>query len=342
MNDQRNPMAAVSQTRPSGGAPRWLLVGTGDIVRKRVAPALASRLAGVCGGRERAAALAQQHGAAEVFVDLETALRETTAEAVYVATQVDRHRPEALAAIAAGKHVLIEKPLALSGDDAQQICAAAGAAGVTAGCAFYRRLFPRYADLQRLVQSGALGQIVMVRTCNWSWFRPGAEDPKLWRVQPARSGGGPLADMGSHLLDLIVGLFGVPERVFARCNTLAHDYAVEDTASVIMTMPGGAHATASIAWSSKTWRHEFEVIGTEGKVLWAPGDSGPVTLTIGRDVQELDLPNADNVHQPLVDDFEAAVASSRPPAVPLAAAVATNRLLDAIYESSQARREVEV
>ena len=325
----------------AGDTVQWLLVGTGDIVRKRVGAALAPRLCGVCGGRERAAAIAKDHGATEVFDDLDTALRNTAANAVYVATPVHRHRREALAAIAAGKHVLIEKPLGLDGDDAQQIRDAAAGAGVTAGCAYYRRCFPRFAHLAQLLDRNALGRIVMVRTCYWSWFGPDPDDPKRWRVDPSRSGGGPLADMGSHMFDLLIALVGMPRSVFAVCNTLAHEYDVEDTAAVVMTLDNGAQVTADFGWNSKTWRHEFEIIGTEGKVLWAPADTGKVTVTLGRDIQELDLPNADNVHRPLVEDFEKAATSTRPPIVPLENAVSTNRLLDAIYRSSRSHREVE-
>ena len=321
---------------------RWLLVGTGDIVRKRVGAALAPHLVGVCGGRERAEAIAGEPGATEVFDDLDRALRETSADAVYVATPVHRHRSESLAAVSAGKHVLIEKPLGIDGDDAQQIHDAAASAGVTAGCAYYRRCSPRFAHLAQLLESDALGRIVMVRLCFWSWFRPAADDPKLWRVAPALSGGGPLADMASHMFDLVIALFGLPRSVSANCATLAHDYAAEDTASAIMTLQHGAQLAASIGWSSRTWRHEFEVIGTEGKVLWSPADAGKVTITMGRDIEEMVLPSAENVHQPLVDDFETAIAAGRPPIVPLEDAVATNRVLDAIYESSRSRRAVEL
>ena len=182
----------------------------------------------------------------------------------------------------------------------------------------------------------------MVRTCYWSWFGPEHDDPKRWRVDPFRSGGGPLADMGSHMLDILIALFGMPRSVLAYCDTLAHDYPVEDTAAVIMTLQNGGQVTASFGWNSHTWRHEFEVIGTEGKVLWAPADTGKVTVTMGRNVQELDLPNADNVHQPLVDDFENAVTSGRPPMVSLGNAICTNRLLDAIYQSSRSHREIKI
>ena len=325
-----------------GNPVQWLLVGTGDIVHKRVGAALAPRLRGVCGGRGRATAIAHEHGASEVFDNLDTALQETSANAVYIATPVHRHRPEALAAIAAGKHVLIEKPLGVSGDDAQQIGDAAASAGVTAGCAYYRRCFPRMAHLASLLNENTLGRIVMVRMNYWSWFDPEADDPKRWRLEPSHSGGGPLADMGSHMFDQLIALFGVPESVSASCATLAHDYAVEDTAAVIMTLDNGAQVSGSFGWNTRTWRHEFEVIGTEGKVFWAPADTGMVTVTIGRDVVEYDLPNADNVHQPLVTDFEEAVHQSRPPIAPVSVATSTNRLLDAIYRSSRDRREVAV
>lgn len=322
----------------------WLCVGTGDIVKKRAAAALAQAprgaLAGVCGGAERAAEIAKDHGAPETHADLDQALAETLADAVYIGTPVHRHRTEALRAIKAGKHVLVEKPLGLDAEDARAIAAAAREAGVTAACAYYRRAFPRYAHLKKLLADQTLGRIVMVRTAYWGWFAPAADDPKRWRVDKALGGGGPLADMGTHMFDLLIGLFGMPESVFANCSTLAQDYTVEDTATAIFTLPGGAQSVATFGWNSKTWTHEFEVIGTEGKVLWRPADAGGVVVTIGREVETLDLPGAENVHLPLVADFNEAVLDQRAPLCPLDEAVKTNVLLDAIYESAATNRPV--
>jgi predicted dehydrogenase len=301
---------------------KWLLIGTGDIVRKRVAAAIGDGLTGVCGGSGRAAAIAEEFQATEVYDDVATAIAQTAADAVYVATPVHRHADEAVAALEAGKHVLVEKPLATSAAEAQRITEAAAAAGRTAGCAYYRRCAPRYAHLRQLIADGTLGKVVSVRTCYWGWFSPDADDPKRWRVDPALSGGGPLADMGSHMIDLIIGLFGLPASVAAYSATLANDYAAEDSAALCMTLENGAHVSANFGWHSKTWRHELEVVGSEGKVLWAPADAGPVTVTVGRDVQEVELPVASNVHRPLVEDFE------------------TNRVLDAIYASSASDRKV--
>lgn len=323
----------------------WLLVGTGEIVRKRVAAALASsaggRLVGICGGLDRARTIAAQYGIGEVYDQLDHALASTRADCVYLATPVGRHSQEALKALAAGKHVLVEKPLGLDGADARRIAdAAARAPALRCGCAYYRRLFPRFAHLKGLVACGALGKIVLVRTSYSAWFQPQAGDPKAWRVDRLQGGGGPLADMGSHMFDLLIGLFGLPETVFARTATLVHDYAVEDSSAVLMTLPGGTQVMASFAWSSKAWLHDFEVVGARGGVRWAPADTGRVALTLDGETQELDLPHAPNVHGPLIADFNRAVLEHGQPVAPVAEAWKTNLLLDAIYRSAETREEI--
>jgi predicted dehydrogenase len=322
---------------------RWLCVGTGDLVRKRSAAALAQapggRLVAVCGGIDRARQIGTPLGAA-AFEDMSSALQQSGANAVYIGTPVHRHRDEALRAINAGMHVLVEKPLALSGDEAQQIADAAQKRGVAAACAYYRRLFPRYLLLRDMIRREELGRIVHVRTVNASWFNPAADDVKHWRVEKAQSGGGPLADVGTHMLDLIVGLFGQARSVYALCDTLVQGYDVEDSASLLLTLNNGAHVSAHFGWNTRTWCHEFEVVGSEARVLWRPADTGDLIITRGRDTTNLPCPSHDNVHLPLVQDFNEAVASGRAPACPVDDAVRTNRLLDAVYQSAQQGRPV--
>ena len=82
--------------------------------------------------------------------------------------------------------------------------------------------------------------------------------------------------------------------------------------------------------------HELEIIGSEGKIRWAPMDNGPVVTTIGgTPPQTTEMPNAGNVHLPLVEDFVRAVAEARPPAVTVEEALKTNFLMDAVYESAR-------
>lgn len=321
----------------------WLVVGTGDLVRKRVARAVASasdsRLVGIVGQRDRARELAAEWNV-HVYEDLEQGLATTNARAVYIATSVDRHVDLAITAMRHGRHVLIEKPLGLSATDAARAVSEADSAKVVAGCAYYRRCTPRYQHARETVQRGDLGQIIAVSMCYRAWFAPEPSDPKHWRVVKNRSGGGPMADMGSHMFDVLIGLLGMPRSVLAKVRTLTHRYEVEDSAAIVMEMPHGAQVTASFHWNSKSWANDFEIIGTEGSLKWSPFDAGPVILARGRERQEFDLPPAENVHQPLVEDFVAGVQSRGEPVVPLREAVKTNVLLDAIYRSAKIGDEV--
>ncbi|MFH1738138.1 MAG: Gfo/Idh/MocA family oxidoreductase [bacterium] len=324
---------------------RWLLVGAGDISQKRVASALSSTqssiITGVCDIREENARnLSQEVAAKEVYTEFENALATTSADAVYLATPVWLHAKHTLAALSARKHVLIEKPLGLNSKESHQVVDAAERSDFRVGCAYYRRCFPRYRHAKQMLANQEFGQIVLVRLIYHSWFDPSETDPKYWRVLRSQSGGGVLSDMGSHMFDILIGLFGLPKSVYAKCENLVHQWDVEDCASILMTLENGALVTASFNWNSKTWRHEFEIVGTEAKINWLPCDSGPVTKTVGREVQELDLPNANNVHQPIVDDFIDAILRNRDPICPVAEAAKTNILLDAVYRSAEENREI--
>jgi predicted dehydrogenase len=224
--------------------------------------------------------------------------------------------------------------------DAAQAVEAARDRNLRAGCAYYRRCSLRFAHAEEMIRRGEFGRIVLVRMAYSSWFNPSPDDPKYWRVVRSKGGGGVLADMGSHMFDVLIGLFGMPVKVIAETKTLIHPYEVEDTAAVLMELPGGAPVVAGFCWNSKTWAHEFEIIGTEARLTWSPYDSGKVVKTVGREAEELELPYPANVHRPLVDDFARAVRSGGDPAVPLTEALKTNILLDAVYESSRERKEI--
>jgi predicted dehydrogenase len=326
---------------------RWLLVGAGDIAKKRVAPALAgipgSEITAVCDPREDAAVeLAGMFDVKRVYSDIEFALKDAPADAVYLATPVGLHAEQAIAALQSGRHVLIEKPLGLTSAECARVVEAAERSDTRAACAYFRRFSPRYEHLREMLAKGEFGQVIAIHMTYQSWFSPAADDPKYWRVVRAKSGGGALSDMGSHMFDVMAGLFGLPASVFARCENLTQGWDVEDSTAAVMKMANGALATASFNWNSKTWRHEFDVVGTEARVTWLPYDSGPVVKTVGREKEILELPNPENVHWPLIEDFVDAVQNNRPPRYPLAESAAANTVLDAIYQSAAEGREVEV
>lgn len=322
----------------------WLIVGAGDITNKRVAPAIdaepTSKITAVC---DTAAERAQQLGdkySAKAYTNLDEALNDSDIEAVYIATPVNLHVPHAVKALAHDKNVLVEKPLALSYAQAQELVEAEKKSKGKCGVAYFRRLSPRYEMAEEMIRTGEFGQIVLMRITFFSWFNPEPADPKYWRVVPEKSAGGALSDMGTHMFDVMIGLFGLPERVFARLETLTHPYKVEDSATIMMKYTDGPQVIASFNWNSKTWSHEFEIVGTEAKVKWHPYDGPNILKTVGRDIKDVPLPNHDNVHYPLIADFVSSIDQGKEPKVTAAEAAKTNLLLEAILLSSQQGKEI--
>ena len=325
---------------------RWLVVGTGDIANKRVLPALdaepRSEVAAVCDTEQARAEAAAAPRRARVFADYEAALGMEEVDAVYLCTPIALHVPHAVRALAAGKHVLVEKPVALNHAQAQELVAASRGSGRRCGVAYFRRFAPKYALAEEMLKAGEFGRVVLVRMTYFSWFNPARDDPKYWRVEPEMSGGGPLSDMGTHMFDVLIGLLGSPVDVVGRVETLVHDYAAEDSCVALLRLEGGAQCMAGFHWNSKTWSHEFEIVGTEAKLKWHPYDSDSVVKTVGRDIREIATPNHPNVHYPLIEDFVDAVLEGRDPRITPAEAAKTNRVIDALYSSSREGRPVRI
>lgn len=322
----------------------WLIVGTGDIAKKRIIPALEaephSSIKAVCDlVAERAEEIACKYQARS-YASLNQALKDREIEAVYISTPVFLHVPHAIQALKAGKHVLLEKPVGISYTQACELLNVAKTVKGRCGVAYFRRFYPRYCMAKEMLQRGEFGQVVLIRMTYFSWFSPAKDDPKYWRVIPEKSGGGPLSDMGTHMFDVMIGLFGLPKSVFAKVETLTHTYKVEDSSVAIMNYENGMQVIASFHWNSRTWSHEFEIIGTEAKMKWHPYDGSKVIKTIGRDIEEIELPNHENVHYPLIEDFVSSIIEGREPQVSVEEAAKTNLLLDAIYLSAGEGREV--
>ena len=323
---------------------KWLLVGTGDIANKRIAPAIESEprselYAVMDIFEERANAFVRRYPV-RVFTNFEKAISDPSVDTVYIATPIFLHKEQSARALRAGKHVLCEKPLALNTKEADEIVEAAVHSDKKLGVAYFRRFYPRYRMAQEMLKKGEFGQIILVRMTYFSWFNPSEDDPKYWRVIPEKSGGGPISDMGTHMIDVLVGLFDMPISVYAKAETLTHQYKVEDSVSIIMKLENGAHVVATLNWNSKTWSHEFEIIGTEAKVKWCPYDGPKIVKTVGKEINEIDMPNHDNVHYPLIEDFVSSVLEERAPLVTAEEALKTTKVVDAIYESAKKGREI--
>jgi predicted dehydrogenase len=318
---------------------RWAVVGVGDIARKRVMPAIAADGAAselyACVTRDpRKLADLSHSGPKRVYERIEQALTDNAVDAVYLATPVFLHASHALAALEAGKDVLVEKPFAISAAEAERVLAAARRNRRRLAVAYFRRFWPHFERAKAILASGQLGQIVHVRATFQSWYDPDPADPKAWRVRRSLSGGGVLADAGSHRLDLLAWWFGAPRRVFAEVSTLTHQYDADDSARLLIDFASGVRASASFHWNARTWADEIHVSGTQGQLALTPCDGGTLTLTIdGRQHVET-LPRPDNGHAALIADFARAILDGRPPRFDGEDGLVASRIMDAAYESS--------
>jgi predicted dehydrogenase len=327
----------------------WGLVGTGAIASKRVTPALKadgnSELVAVCDiSEQRARDLAVRYGVPRVYTSFEELLGDSRVDAVYLATPVFLHGPQAIRALKAGKHVLVEKPMALTLAEAEEMIGAAREAGLTLATAYYRRFFPKVRRTQQIIGEGILGKVLCVVSIYHTWYNPHPDDPGAWRLSKQQAGGGVLWDMGSHRFDLLIGLFGMATEVWAVAETLAHEYQVEDTASVYLKLGNGAQCVSTWQWSSQTWVDHLSIIGTHGKIVMEPVDSPNLTLYVGagrsqeRFDEQIALP--ENVHLPMIQDFTDSVLSGVDPVEVGEEGLKVNRVLAAIEESAASGRIV--
>ena len=305
----------------------WLVIGIGDITRKRVLPAILAE------PRSRLHALltrdprkAEAYAGALAFTDLAAALRDPAIDAVYVASPVAMHAEQTIASLRAGKHVLCEKPVALSLAQAESMAAAAREASEQSGrvcaVAYSRRLYPKLIRAEQLIAEGAIGQPVLAEANYHGWL----ESPdRGWLKDPALAGGGPLYDVGSHRIDACNFLFGRPVRATGLLSNALHDLAVEDSATTLVEYADGIHAVIDVRWNSRIQRDQFRIVGTEGELDLSPLN-GPTLRILASDGKLLEeqLPTHANVHYPLIENFVSAVLDHIPVACPIEQAVWTD------------------
>ncbi len=325
-------------------------MGAGDIAERVMAPAMraaaGAELVAVM-RRDRAAAegFAERHGARHAYDSVAALVADPDVEAVYVATPNDRHLPDALAAAAAGRDVLVEKPLTLTVAEAETMIAACDAAGVRLATCFYQRFNARHREIRRLLEDRRIGQVTAVRV-NFSSRSP--DRPGAWRQDPAKGGGGSFTDTAVHALDLLRFLFGEIREVAAFLDTLAARHAVEDTASVILRLDDGIQAVVTSHWSvedSAPGRSSVvEIGGTDGTIVsWPLHDKfshGTLLVATATGEEEILVPDQ-STHIALLDAFAIARAEGRPFPVTGADGLAAQRILAAVSDSAATGRVVQ-
>jgi predicted dehydrogenase len=192
-------------------------------------------------------------------------LRDDRVEVISIATPHPSHAPLAIAALEAGRHVIVEKPMTLSLEEADQMIATSRRRERKLGVIFQRRFWPASLRVADAIHAGKLGKIVSGE-CELSWWRTERyyrQDP--WRGRWDTEGGGVMVNQGIHALDLFQWYMGEPELLWARWANLSHPYIeVEDNVAAAVQFKGGALGVIRMTTSSRVSRTRVTVHGDNG------------------------------------------------------------------------------
>lgn len=248
---------------------RWGLVGASTIAGNHMVPALrkaGQEISSVMSGTEaRASAFAAEHGIGQATTDLDVLLADPGIGAVYISSTNEKHFAQAMAAIRAGKHVLCEKPLAMSLADAREMVGAAERAGLIFATNHHLRCSGSHRAIRALVDAGRVGRVLSLRIFHAVKLPQALQG---WRINDAAAGGGVIPDIVVHDADVARFLLGEsPETVVAQMCASGLGEGVEDSAMTVWTMPSGAMVMAHESFTHPFAGTALEVHGTLGSIF---------------------------------------------------------------------------
>lgn len=267
-------------------------------------------------------------------------------DAVIIATPSGQHYAQAKAALEAGLHVLVEKPITLEVAEARELTTLARAKNLRLGVTFQRRADPLFRAIKSALEAGALG-IPTLLSITMPYYR-GQDyyDAAAWRGTYAQDGGGVLMNQGIHLVDLAVWLFGPVARVVAFAATRARHIEVEDTVSVTLEFESGALGAICGTTAGKPGApHTVVLCGSEGSLRlegeqltqWELLSPQPVEAGAAKADNSAADPRATSTgnHARIVADFVAAVREGRDPLVTGEEALLSLEVVRAAYTAAQ-------
>ncbi len=333
----------------SNGDIRIGMVGAGAIAQVAHLPVLRKlrgvELVGICDNDgSKARALAQRLGVAHWYTDIEELLEFGRCDAVVICTPNHLHEVHALSALAAGAHVVVERPIALTSAGVVKVLKAAERAGRNVLVAMNHRFRSDVQAVYKFVAGGELGTLTTIRT-GWHVFRA-AKQQLGWRSRRAESGGGVMLDLGLPMVDLAIWIAGRPEveRVSAH---LAGSGQVDEIGGAMLYCANGVHVFCDVSWRfvGEGERFWLDVQGHKGSASISPFKvfkelhGAPVDVTptgaAGREHQFTQSYRSEWAY------FLAGV-RGEVTLVPPEDQVRVHRVLEAIYRSADEQRDIKL
>lgn len=342
----------------------WGVIGAGGIADRRtipegIVPCPDANLVAVQDvAEDRVKAVAKKYGVKSVYTSEYDLLNDSTVQAVYIATPSHLHHGQVMAAAEAGKHILCEKPLALTLAECEEMVEECAARGVKLGINFMMRFHACHAALKSMVDKGDLGTLVMGRAELTCWYPP---IPGAFRQDPQLGGGGAFIDMGNHCVDLLEQFFGRTREVKCYTANLVQDYASEDTSVAMLQFDSGAVGVVDALFNvpDAAARNALEVYGSKGSVYSfgtiGQGSGGQLRAVLEKGDKAYDAsqqreeageqiiePPVINIYQAHIQAFCDAIEHDTPAPIPGEEGIWSHKVIEACYESARTGCAVKV
>ena len=319
---------------------RWGMIGCGAVAEVKSGPGFYksdhSALVAVTSRQlKHAQSFAERHGVPKVYASSEELVADEAIDAVYIATPPASHKALALLAAKAGKHVCIEKPMAMRFEECRDIVDTCQQQGVRLFVAFYRRAMPRFLKVKAWIDSGAIGEVRTVRAMQYQPPAPEDLSPATlpWRLKPEVAGGGKFLDMGIHELDLFDFLFGAIEEVHGIASNQAGLYEVEDTVTATWRHASGVQGVGAWCYVSGAHEDAIQIVGAKGSISFEFFSDQPLKLVNGEGEQLVAIANPPHVQQPFIQSMVDDLNGIAPCPGNVASAVRSTWVADAILKN---------
>ncbi len=250
---------------------KWCVIGAGGIADRRTIPGLlldeGSELVAVM---DKAPAVAEAVGkkyGVPAFSDEKEMLKAVECDAVYISTPVMCHYEQAMAALEAGRHVLLEKPVASTSEESEALVEAFKKAGKQLSIGYMMKQHNLHGKAKELIAADGIGQVVNVRAQFCCWY---PDIPGAWRQIKALGGGGAMMDLGVHCIELLEDILDDEiVEVKSLCSTRTFSYEVEDSAIMIFRTKGGilGHIDVNFNIPDDASEAKLEFYGTKGYII---------------------------------------------------------------------------
>ncbi|HLT07622.1 MAG TPA: Gfo/Idh/MocA family oxidoreductase [Cyclobacteriaceae bacterium] len=329
------------------------IIGTGAIASHHAAAIKAyegSELVAVCSSTASRAKQAEEKFGVVAYHELDRFLSNPAIEVVCICTHSGAHMEPGIAAAKAGKHVLLEKPIEVSLDRADQLIEVCKAQGVKLGVIFQNRFKPGYLQLKEAVSQGKLGKLIM-GTAAINWYRdPSYYNSSSWKGTLEGDGGAALINQGIHTIDLLLDVMGDVASVYGQVKTVVHKIEGEDLGAAILNFKNGALGTITGGTAlCPGYPERLEIYGEKGSIIleggkihaWnIAGEATPDKFANSQESSGASDPMAIdfNLHLAQIKDMVEAIHEGREPLVTGEIGKKSLALILGIYQSSKEQK----